>query len=158
MAKNEIPELTCPDFHRGSRRVKAVCLSREKGRKAEVGEAELLVEFGALGDFHAGTKRQVSLLAEESVNSMREKGLRLKPGDFGENIVTEGIDLKALGIGTKVSVGRGIELEITEIGKVCPERCAIYYQAGDCIMPREGVFGKVLRGGLIKVGDEIRQI
>jgi MOSC domain-containing protein YiiM len=150
MAKVEDPE-QC-------RRVKAICISREKGKKVRVREAGLEVGLGLRGDFHAGSARQISLLAEESVNKMREKGLKLKPGDFGENILTEGIELSALGVGAKLKIGNEITLEITEIGKVCPARCSIYYQVGDCIMPREGVFAKIVQGGEIKVGDEIQII
>ncbi len=136
-------------------KVKAVCISSEKGRKVKVEEASLVVGLGIKGDFHAGSKRQVSLLAEESIDKMREKGLQLKPGDFGENIMTEGIDLVSLSVGTKIKIGSTAELEVTEIGKKCPAPCDIYYQVGDCIMPREGVFAKVLKGGQIKPGDDI---
>ena len=108
------------------------------------------------GDAHAGKwHRQVSLLARESADIMREKGLNIKDGDFGENIVTEGIELKSLPIGTVLKIGDGITIRVTQIGKLCHDRCAIYYKAGDCIMPREGIFAEILTGGTIKAGDEI---
>ena len=108
------------------------------------------------GDAHAGKlHRQVSLLARESADIIRQKGLNIKDGDFGENIVTEGIELKSVPVGTILKIGEGIILRITQIGKLCHDRCAIYYKAGDCIMPREGIFAEILSGGIIKVGDEI---
>ncbi|MHB1414133.1 MAG: MOSC domain-containing protein [Chloroflexota bacterium] len=137
-------------------RVVAVCTSAKKGvRKKNIGESELLVENGLAGDAHAGNwHRQVSLLAMESIEKMRAKGLKVGPGDFAENLTTEGIDLISLPIGTRVRVGEA-QLEVTQLGKECHNRCAIYYQAGDCVMPREGIFGRVLAGGRVKVGDEI---
>jgi MOSC domain-containing protein YiiM len=138
-------------------KIKAVSISKEKGtKKTNVLNAVLKDDFGIIGDSHVGTKkRQVSLLAEESIKKMRDKGLKVKPGDFAENITTEGIDLLKLGIGTKIKVGENAILEISQIGKDCHSRCSIYYQAGDCIMPREGIFAKVLTSGIIKPGDEI---
>ncbi|MGQ9630437.1 MAG: MOSC domain-containing protein [bacterium] len=137
-------------------RVLAVCISSEKGvPKRNVGTAKLIEDFGIEGDAHAGKwHRQVSLLAKESIDKMRAKGLDVGFGDFAENITTEGIPLPDLPIGTKLRVGDAL-LEVTQIGKVCHDRCAIYYRAGDCVMPREGIFVRVLRGGEIKVGDEI---
>lgn len=137
-------------------RVVAVCTSSKKGvRKKNVGEGELVVESGLAGDAHAGPwHRQVSLLALESIEKMRALGLQVGPGDFAENITTEGLDLPSLPIGTRLRVGPS-ELEVTQIGKECHTRCAIYYQAGDCVMPREGIFVRVLKGGQIEVGDEI---
>ncbi|MHB1134524.1 MAG: MOSC domain-containing protein [Chloroflexota bacterium] len=137
-------------------KVVAVCTSEKKGvRKKNVGAAELLVESGLAGDAHAGPwHRQVSLLALESIDKMRAKGLDVGPGDFAENITTEGIDLPVLPVGTRLRLGPA-ECEVTQIGKVCHSHCAIYYQAGDCVMPREGIFVRVLSGGPIKVGDEI---
>lgn len=136
-------------------RVVAVCTSEKKGvRKKNVGEAEITFT-GLAGDAHAGDwHRQVSLLAQESIDKMRAKGLKVGPGDFAENITTEGIDLTALPVGTRLRVGEAV-LEITQLGKVCHTRCAIYYQAGDCVMPREGIFGKVLTSGRVRVGDTI---
>lgn len=140
-----------------SGRIKAISISEKKGvKKANVQSAELKEDFGILADAHAGTKnRQVSLLAVESIKKMQEKGLKVKPGDFAENITTEGIDLLSLKLGDKLKLGAGVVLEISQIGKECHTRCAIYYQAGDCVMPKEGIFGKVLKGGVIKEGDKV---
>lgn len=139
-------------------RVVAVCISKKKGtQKEDVGEVKLIKDYGVEGDAHAGPgHRQVSLLALESANVMKEKGLDIDSGDFGENIVTEGLGLKRLRLGTRLKVGRDALLEITQIGKECHDRCAIYYTAGDCIMPREGIFGVVQAGGIVRVGDEIK--
>ncbi len=138
-------------------KVVAVCISEKKGtQKRDVGTCRLIEHFGLDGDAHAGKwHRQVSLLARESADIMREKGLPIKDGDFGENIVTDGVELKSLPIGTFLKIGNGILLRVTQIGKLCHDRCAIYYKAGDCIMPREGIFAEILKGGTIKVGDEI---
>ena len=137
--------------------VVAVCISKKKGiRKHNVGEAELRVDWGIVGDAHADNwHRQVSLLALESIEKMRALGLNVGPGSFAENLTTQGIDLLSLPIGSRVRVGDEAVLEITQHGKICHDRCAIYYQAGDCVMPREGVFAKVIRGGHVKVGDPI---
>lgn len=141
-------------------RVVAVSLSERKGtKKYNVGEAVLREDFGMLGDSHSGTEnRQISLLAEESIQKMREKGLKCNPGDFAENITTSGLDLMRLKLGERLMVGKEAILEISQIGKVCHTRCEIFYQAGDCVMPREGVFAKVVMGGAIKGGDEIKVI
>lgn len=140
-------------------RVKAVCISKEKGmKKQNVGIAALKENFGIIKDAHAGSLRQVSLLAGESIEKMKEKGLAVKFGDFAENIVTSGIDLKNLGLATKIKIGKNAILEITQIGKVCVSRCAIYYKTGDCIMPKEGIFARVLKGGIIKAGDRLEVI
>ena len=138
-------------------KVVAVCISEKKGiQKRDVGACKLIEHFGLEGDAHAGKwHRQVSLLARESADIMREKGLNIKDGDFGENIVTEGIALKSLPIGTVLKIGDGIIIRVTQIGKLCHDRCAIYYKAGDCIMPREGIFAEILTGGDVKAGDEI---
>ncbi len=135
----------------------AISTSDKKGvKKNNVSQAEIKEDFGIVGDAHAGTKnRQVSLLAEESIGKMKEKGLKVKPGDFAENIATQGIDLLSLKLGNRLRIGKDVLLEISQIGKVCHTRCSIYYQAGDCVMPKEGIFAKVLKGGHIKVGDEI---
>ncbi len=139
-------------------RVVAVCISEKKGtQKEDVGEVRLIKDYGVERDAHAGPgHRQVSLLALESADVMRGKGLDIDSGDFGENIVTEGLNLKLLNLGTKLKVGKDALLEITQIGKECHDRCAIYYKAGDCIMPREGIFSRVLNGGIVRVGDEIK--
>jgi molybdopterin adenylyltransferase len=137
--------------------VKAVCLSREKGvAKKEQSEAFLIAGHGLEGDAHAGPwHRQVSLLAQESVDKMIAKGLELFPGDFGENLTTEGIEVSTLPIGTRLRVGEDALLEVTQIGKKCHHGCAIYQQVGDCIMPREGIFTRVLISGKVKAGDAI---
>src|SRR4030042_374141 len=136
----------------------AVCKSDKKGtKKQDVGKGLLKAEFGLVGDAHADccTHRQVSLLALESIDKMRALGLELKPGDFAENLTTEGLDLLSLPVGTRVSVGNQVVLEVTQIGKECHTGCAIYQQVGKCIMPEEGVFARVIRGGPVKAGDPI---
>ena len=137
-------------------RVKALCISKEKGTKKEsIREAVFREDFGIINDAHAGSPRQVSLLAEESIGQMRARGLSVGAGDFAENIVCQGLDLKTLPLATKIKIGKSVILEIIQIGKVCVSRCAIYYRTGDCIMPREGVFAKVLKGGVVKVGAKM---
>jgi MOSC domain-containing protein YiiM len=136
----------------------AVCISKAKGeRKIDIGRGKLQKGFGLVGDAHAGDwHRQISLLAIESIDKMRAAGLDVGPGDFAENLTTQGLDLYSLPIGTRLQVGKTILLEMTQIGKVCHDRCAIYHQAGDCVMPREGVFAIVLEGGSVKTGDEVK--
>jgi MOSC domain-containing protein YiiM len=139
-------------------KVVSVNISDKKGvRKKPVGEASLEANFGFTGDAHASSTwhRQVSLLALESIRKMQGLGLNVHPGDFAENITTEGLDLVALPVGTKMTIGNDVEAEVSQIGKVCHTRCEIYKQAGDCVMPKEGIFVKVLKGGTIKEGDEI---
>ncbi|MHB8708929.1 MAG: MOSC domain-containing protein [Desulfuromonadales bacterium] len=133
----------------------AVCTSANKGeRKTDIGAGRLLKGFGLEGDAHGGDwHRQVSLLATESIAKMQAAGLSVGPGDFAENLTTRGIDLCHLPIGTRLRVGAGALLEISQIGKICHERCAIFYQAGDCVMPREGIFAVVLEGGPVQSGD-----
>ncbi len=133
-----------------SRSVVAVCTSLNKGeRKKPVPTVELVVEHGILGDAHAGDwHRQVSLLAQESIDKMRAMGLSVSAGDFAENITTTGIDLVSLPIGSRLALGPAL-LEVTQIGKECHTRCAIFYQAGDCVMPKEGIFARVLQGGIV---------
>jgi MOSC domain-containing protein YiiM len=124
-----------------------------------VGEAELKVDWGIVGDAHADNwHRQVSLLALESIEKMRALGLNVGPGSFAENLTTQGMDLLSLPIGSQVRVGDQAVLEITQHGKICHDRCAIYYQVGDCVMPREGVFAKVSTGGQVKAGDTIKAV
>ncbi len=137
--------------------VTAVCTSPGKGeRKRDVGRGILVENFGLEGDGHGGDwHRQVSLLGTESIAKMKAAGLDVGPGDFAENLTTTGVDLCRLPLGTKLRVGKSALLEITQIGKICHERCAIYYQAGDCVMPKEGIFAKVLEGGEVANGDEI---
>jgi len=141
-------------------RIVAVCASQHKGeRKKNVERGRLVPEHGLEGDAHAGPwHRQVSLLALESIKKMQAKGFEVGPGDFAENLTTEGLDLVNLAPGTKLKVGPEAVLEVTQIGKICHERCAIYYQAGDCIMPREGIFARVLKGGPVQVGDSIEVV
>ncbi|MDP3731835.1 MAG: MOSC domain-containing protein [Candidatus Omnitrophota bacterium] len=138
-------------------RIAAVSISRDKGtKKTNVPEIILKENFGIMGDAHAGTgNRQVSLLAEESIEKIKAKGIQVKAGDFAENITTQGLDLLGLDIGTKLKIGLDVILELTQKGKECHTRCSIYYQAGDCVMPKEGVFAKVVKGGNVKPGDEI---
>jgi MOSC domain-containing protein YiiM len=138
----------------------AVCTSKRKGiRKRSVGEAKLKVDWGIVGDAHAADwHRQVSLLALESIEKMRALGLNVGPGSFAENLTTQGMDLLALPIGSQVRVGDEIVLEITQHGKICHDRCAIYYQVGDCVMPREGIFARVIQGGQVKAGDVIEAV
>jgi len=138
--------------------VLAVCKSKEKGTKKQPVESGLVKEeFGLVDDAHADctTHRQISLLAEESIEKMRQMGLKVGPGDFAENLTTQGIDLPALPIGTRLLVGKEVLLEVSQIGKECHTRCAIFQQVGTCIMPLEGVFARVIRGGVVKPGDSI---
>jgi MOSC domain-containing protein YiiM len=138
----------------------AVSKSRKKGtKKTNMPEGLLREDYGLIDDAHAdsGSHRQVSLLAMESIEKMRRLGLTVGPGDFAENLTTEGIDLVSLPVGTRLSVGEEVVLEITQIGKECHTRCAIYRQVGKCIMPSEGVFARVVRGGLVRAGDPINR-
>jgi MOSC domain-containing protein YiiM len=139
-------------------RVAAVCISKEKGvQKKDVGRCRLIENYGLEGDAHAGSwHRQISLLPKESrLNMEKAGGLKLEDGDFGENLLTEGIDLSKLKVGHKLRLGRDILIRVTQIGKECHDRCYIYYQVGDCIMPKEGVFAEILKGGTLKKGDNI---
>jgi MOSC domain-containing protein YiiM len=142
-----------------SAKIVAVCVSQNKGeRKTPVESVDLLPDHGIIGDGHAGNwHRQVSLLAQESIDKMRQMGLDVKAGDFAENITTQGIDLPVLPVGTRLRIGLA-RVEVTQIGKECHTRCAIYHQAGDCVMPKEGIFVKVLEGETIQAGDPIEII
>jgi len=136
----------------------AVCKSPKKGTKKKVViEALLEKGYGIVDDAHASnnTHRQVSLLTIESIDRMRKLGIVLHPGDFAENLTCEGIDLVSLPVGTQLLVGEDVVLEVTQIGKECHERCAIYRQVGKCIMPKEGIFTRVLKGGVVKAGDAV---
>ena len=137
--------------------VVAVSVSESKGeRKTPAASVQLRENHGIIGDAHAGDwHRQISLLALESIAKMQALGLSVGPGDFAENLTTQGIDLVSLPIGTRLAIGP-VELEISQIGKVCHTRCAIFYQAGDCVMPKEGVFAKVVSGGVIRPQDRIQ--
>jgi MOSC domain-containing protein YiiM len=139
--------------------VHSVNISRAKGeRKQPVSSAELKAGHGLVGDGHAGGwHRQVSLLALESIDKMRRRGIDVGPGDFAENLTTSGIDLLQLPLGSRLKVGGAI-LEVTQHGKECHDRCAIYRQAGDCVMPREGIFAVVVEGAVISRGDGIEVV
>jgi MOSC domain-containing protein YiiM len=138
-------------------RIHAISISETKGvRKDNVPSAELRPDHGIENDAHAGTwHRQVSLLAKESIEKMIAQGLAVGPGDFAENITTEGVDLVSLPVGHRMRLGKEVLVEVTQIGKECHTRCAIYDHAGDCVMPREGIFVKVLKGGTVWVDDPI---
>ena len=139
--------------------ITAVCKSSKKGiPKDDIREGQIQENYGLADDAHADSQshRQVSLIAVESINKMKDLGFNVGPGTFAENLTTEGIDLVSLPIGTRVSVGKEVVLEISQIGKECHTRCAIYRQMGQCIMPEEGVFTRVIRGGLVRAGDEIK--
>lgn len=138
--------------------VRSVNLSEKKGRsKVPVKKIEIRPDWGVVGDAHAGEwHRQVSILAWESILRARKlMGLDLVEGSFAENITCEGLDLLALPLGTIVRAGNGVEMELSQIGKVCHTKCAIYHQVGDCIFPREGIFFEVVTGGTVSVGDAI---
>lgn len=136
--------------------VVAVSISENKGeRKKPAPAVHLRENYGIIGDGHAGDwHRQVSLLAEESIDKMIAMGLAVGPGDFAENITTRGIELVTLPVGTRIGIGP-VVLEVSQIGKVCHTRCAIYYQAGDCVMPKEGIFATVVSGGVVRPEDKI---
>ncbi|MEP0813083.1 MAG: MOSC domain-containing protein [bacterium] len=137
-------------------KVVAVSISERKGtRKRNVDWALLVPDWGIEGDAHAADwNRQVSFLAVESIDKIRKMGLEVGPGDFAENITTEDIDLPGLQIGDRLRIGDA-ELEVTQIGKECHSRCEIFRQAGDCVMPREGIFARVLSGGIVRKGDAV---
>ena len=137
----------------------AISVSEKKGtQKSNVPSAHLVEGHGIEGDAHAGPwHRQVSLLAQESIDKMTAAGLDVGPGDFAENLTTSGIDLLKLKIGDRLRIGEA-ELEITQIGKECHDHCAVYELAGDCVMPREGIFARVLREGRISAGDAVNTI
>jgi MOSC domain-containing protein YiiM len=140
-------------------KIVAVCTSREKGTTKEpIPEGEVKEEFGLVGDAHADccTHRQVSVLAVESIDKMRNLGVELNPGDFAENLTIEGLDLASLAPGTAIRVGDHIDLEVTQIGKECHSGCAIQKLVGKCIMPKEGIFARVVRGGMVRPGDPVR--
>lgn len=136
--------------------IASINISRHRGEpKTPVSEINLVAGHGLGGDAHAGSARQVSMLATESVSRAAATGIELKPGDFGENISTLGLDLSAAHIGQRLQIGGNIVLQVSEVGKICHNPCSIGKKLGDCIMPREGVFAKVLRGGKINIGDPI---
>lgn len=139
-------------------KVIAISISEKKGQKKHnIPEAELIADFGMKGDAHAGKwHRQISLLGIKSINLMRAKGADVAPGDFAENITVEGVTLYELPIGTVMHIGDSVVLEVTQIGKECHSGCEIFKQVGSCIMPTQGIFAKVVTGGIIRVGDALR--
>jgi cyclic pyranopterin phosphate synthase len=146
-----------PETERSLGRVVAVSISERKGeKKKNVDQVYFDKDRGLRGDAHAGPGlRQVSLLAQESIDSMRARGVEVGPGDFAENITTQGLDLPRLPLGTRIHLGDQVVLELTQVGKECHDRCAIFAQVGDCVMPREGIFGRVVEGGLLRPGDAV---
>lgn len=138
-------------------RVVAVSISEKKGtRKINVDSVTLLEDWGITGDAHAGPgERQISILSIDSIEKMQGLGLDLSPGDFAENITVEGVHLLSLEVGTTIRIGKSALLEVTRIGKDCHDRCAIYFSAGDCVMPKEGIFARVVSGGIVKPGDRV---
>ncbi len=137
-------------------RIYKISIAPEKGmKKTNINVVELKEDFGIVGDAHAGSNRQVSMLPFESFNKVKNSIIDINPGDFAENITTSGIDFSDVSIGTKMKLGESIELEITQIGKECHNDCDIFKIVGDCIMPREGIFAKVIKGGTISEGDAI---
>lgn len=169
-AKRELaerPQTTAPlrtasNAYEGPARIVSINTSTHKGtRKSPVsdGHDTVIEQFGLASDAHAGHwHRQVSFLAAESIQTAQHRGLDVHEGDFGENFTTQGINLLSLPLGTQLKIGNDVLVEISQIGKVCHTRCAIYYLAGDCIFPHEGIFGVVLRGGEVHVGDDIQTV
>jgi MOSC domain-containing protein YiiM len=141
-------------------KIVSLAISKKKGtRKKPISSVRLIENHGIEGDAHAGPwHRQVSLLAMEDIHTMQAKGLDVNFGDFAENIATSGIDLPSLPIGCHLKLGDSVCLEITQIGKECHKKCAIYYQAGDCVMPKRGIFARVIAGGHISCNDAIKII
>jgi len=138
-------------------KILSVNISDKKGeKKHNIGTARAVVNQGLENDAHIGMAiRQISLLAVESIEKIRQKGLNVHYGDFAENLTTQGIELYTLPLGTKIKIGNDVLLEVTQIGKTCLTPCAIYHAVGDCVMPKEGIFVRVLSEGMITVGDEI---
>jgi MOSC domain-containing protein YiiM len=138
-------------------KIVAICISKKKGvQKRDIKRCKLIENHGLEGDAHAGSwHRQISLLSKEARLVMENKGAKLNDGDFGENLLTEGIDFANVKVGNKLRLGKDALVRITQIGKECHDKCSIYYQVGDCIMPREGIFAEVLKGGEIKIDDDI---
>ena len=161
-ARATAPLRTANDVYDGPARITSINTSAHKGtRKTPVaGGYDIVIEqFGLASDAHAGHwHRQVSFLAAESIPTARDRGLNVHEGDFGENFTTQGINLLSLPLGTQLKLGSEVIVEISQIGKVCHTRCAIYYLAGDCIFPHEGIFGVVLHGGEVHTGDDIQVV
>jgi MOSC domain-containing protein YiiM len=143
--------------HMPSGTITAVCTSKKKGTpKTDVGSGFMEEGFGLRGDAHGGDwHRQVSLLSVEQIGTMKAKGLDVGPGAFAENLTTVGFDLGSVKVGDRLKVGQSVVLEITQIGKECHTRCAIYHKIGDCIMPEQGVFARIVTGGEVRTGDTI---
>ena len=141
-------------------KIVAICISEKKGvQKKDVKQCRLIENYGLEGDAHAGSwHRQISLLSIEGRLVMENKGIKLDAGDFGENVLTEGVDFANIMVGNELRLGEAALVRVTQIGKECHDRCNIYYQVGDCIMPREGIFAEVLKGGEIKIDDDIEFI
>ena len=140
-------------------KIVAVCKSEQKGtRKKAVAEGILKEDYGLVGDAHADccTHRQVSLLDMGSIAKIKKLGFDVGPGDFAENLTTQGVQLPSLPVGTKISIGKGVLLEVTQIGKECHSGCAIYQEIGKCIMPKEGIFARVVHGDRVRAGDDVR--
>lgn len=137
--------------------VRGICISAARGtKKTPVAQAMLVEDWGIEGDAHAGKwHRQVSLLSLERIREFQARGVPVEPGDFGENLIVEGYDLKRFPVGTRLRTRGGCLLEVTQIGKECHSHCQIFRAVGDCIMPREGIFARVIRGGLLRSGDTI---
>ena len=161
-ARATAPLRTANDVYDGPARITSINTSAHKGtRKTPVADGHDIVieQFGLASDAHAGHwHRQVSFLAAESIQTARDRGLNVHEGDFGENFTTQGINLLSLPLGTQLKLGSEVIVEISQIGKVCHTRCAIYYLAGDCIFPHEGIFGVVLHGGEVHIGDDIQVV
>ena len=161
-AQTTAPLRTADDAYSGSAHIVSINASAHKGtRKTPVadGHDTVIKQFGLASDAHAGHwHRQVSFLAAESINTARARGLDVCEGDFGENFTTQGINLLSPPLGTQLKLGSEVLVEISQIGKVCHTRCAIYYLAGDCIFPHEGIFGVVLQGGEVHIGDDIQVV
>jgi len=141
-------------------KIVAICISEKKGvQKKDIKQCRLIENYGLEGDAHAGPwHRQISLLSIEGRLVMENKGVKLDAGDFGENVLTKGVDFANVMVGNELRLGKDALVRVTQIGKECHDRCNIYYQVGDCIMPREGIFAEVLKGGDIKVDDDIEFI
>lgn len=161
-ARATAPLRTANDVYDGPARITSINTSAHKGtRKTPVvdGHDIVIEQFGLASDAHAGHwHRQVSFLAAESIQTARDRGLNVHEGDFGENFTTQGINLLSLPLGTQLKLGSEVIVEISQIGKVCHTRCVIYYLAGDCIFPHEGIFGVVLHGGEVHTGDDIQVV
>lgn len=161
-ARTAAPLHTAKDAYNGPARIVSINTSEHKGtRKSPVadGHDTVIEQFGLASDAHAGHwHRQVSFLAAESIQTAQARGLDVHEGDFGENFTTQDINLLSLPLGTQLKLGSEVLVEISQIGKVCHTRCAIYYLAGDCIFPHEGIFGVVLQGGEVHVGDDIQVV